>query len=154
MTFQKRKKSHDFPRLFAQFPMIPMTLQTPRFENGYLIIDSYLREGDRHVSFLSFKFLMLMILMIFNTHIWYVHILTTPFATIKWINSAKANPYWIKRIFELTIQKLWLSRHYSIFLISSKKGKIRSDHHCVKGPVTWLSLCSRPSDTPITVLKA
>ena len=66
MTFQKRKKSHDFPRLFAQFPMIPMTLQTPRFENGYLIIDSYLREGDRHVSFLSFEFLMLMILMIFQ----------------------------------------------------------------------------------------
>ena len=28
MTFQKRKKSHDFPRLFVQFPMIPMTLWT------------------------------------------------------------------------------------------------------------------------------
>ena len=28
MTFQKRKRSHDFPRLFAQFPMIPMILMT------------------------------------------------------------------------------------------------------------------------------
>ena len=25
----KKKKSHDFPRLFGKFPMIPMTLWTP-----------------------------------------------------------------------------------------------------------------------------
>ena len=58
----------------------------------------------------------------------------------------------IKMIFKPTVQKLWFSRHYSIFIIWSKKGKIKSEHHCVKGPVICLSLCWQPNDTHSSIL--
>ena len=68
------------------------------------------------------------------THIRYIHIVTTPFGMCKCINFAKDNPCWIKRNFNPTIQKLWFSRHYSIFIIWSKKVKIKLEYYSVKGP--------------------
>ena len=75
------------------------------------------------------------------THIQYVHILATPAAARNCINVARENPCWIKRIFEPIIQKHWFYMHYSIFINWSKKEKIKSEYHCIKGPVVCLSLC-------------
>ena len=69
------------------------------------------------------------------THIRYVFIVTTPFWMCKCINFARDNPCWIRRDFNPTIQKVLFSRHYSIFIIWSKKVKNKLEYHCVESPV-------------------
>ena len=114
------------------------------------MIESYVRECDRYVSFISCEFL------IRFTHTQYVHILTTPFATCKCINWLK-NPCW-ERGFLSQLSKnfdfLGIRTYLSCGL---KKGKLNQNitvlkvqwyaNHCVKGPVIRLSLCWQPNVT-------